>query len=465
MTQTSNHNLHTLVTQGLATDPLWQTQLTFYQTLGSQAWNQNVPYLVTNTWHMAQVVADCAWAFILDQQNSHGTSNFCILELGTGLGIFTHRLSECLKRHHDNDQPKNIHIQYLVTDASKQVISCLKHQPQLKPYAWLSYEFIDLAFCPGTKLPDTLTTLIQGKVVFVVANYFFDSLFQSAYYLNHGKLTPAQIAPYDETFHPVFKPQTKAQPPYYRPFFLNQVLHSHQHLETNRFTIPDAALIMLHALIDVSAQLCLIVNDKGHTTLNNDSYDEHFDYCQDGAWSSSINFYALSQFFKHYGAQEWLSHATHQHESLDLITGCWLVSSLGNPSQHSKLNKIAEKKLIQHSPARHHQVLKSLLTDQANLNLEAIMTVCNHDPEVLLFLIQRYSLQTSDLLNLKRQLHTLIDQLSFHPTYAYKHLVKNLVSLSHIHPYQPDELDKLMRLYPLWFGADEFYHKHKQPLK
>src|SRR5262249_55039171 len=115
-----------------------------------------------------------------------------IVELGAGSGRLAYHFLKAFFGFYGESVLKHVPVKYIMTDFSQATLDAWQSQPQLQP--WVEAGRLDFARFEAGQ--DQSLTLIQGgetlaaetlkNPLAVVANYFFDSLPQDAFYLEEG---------------------------------------------------------------------------------------------------------------------------------------------------------------------------------------------------------------------------------------------------------------------------------------
>ena len=187
--------------QRLARSLLWKLQRAFYEQRGIEAWSQaHVPHYITNNPVIAAAYARLAAAFLRDclspaaAQPLDLNQPIYILELGAGSGRFAFYFLKRLLPALQGSSLKNLPITYVLSDLPERNVAFWQSHPRLAPFVAAGQ--LDFArFDPSEEASIALRVsgkrLARGELanpLIVLANYFFDSIPQDAFYVNQGLL-------------------------------------------------------------------------------------------------------------------------------------------------------------------------------------------------------------------------------------------------------------------------------------
>lgn len=282
----------------------WNEISEFYTTHDIDAWQNKVPFHITNNPLIAQRLAKAVLHYILDSKNQGYTGTFTIIEAGAGLGKFAFFFLEYLVSQINLLQLKPSCISYIICDRSDNTISFWERHPQLKAHIHsgiLSCHQLHINGDQDISFAGDIKKFKSSRVIFL-ANYFFDSLYQSPFYLQNDQYFPCKISQSKSLFskntHLQFSPLLSEKPPYSSCSVYNDILEKHKPLLSTPYVLmPDASIKLIKWVNDHTDHPALfIISDKGFTCPKSDFYCKNFNIVETGTYASSVNFYALHHY-------------------------------------------------------------------------------------------------------------------------------------------------------------------------
>ena len=253
---------------------LWDEQRSKYTEFGPASWTQlMVPFQMTSNLLLAKQYAAAAREYL-----RHEAVTF--LELGGGSGKFAYLFLQ---------EMGSCRVKYVLTDLAEKNVAFWKGHPLLRPY-----------FENGTleaKVYDPVHMPYEHTgPLFVIANYFFDSIEHDLFRVENGQLFEGHLSENQTySYHPV-----EAQN--YYPEFpeLNEVLAEYREtLSKANFLIPIGAVKTLRNVMPCT----MLVGDKGFSTLDEIAVWEDPGFVQHGTFSFPVNFHALREYVRKTGRQ------------------------------------------------------------------------------------------------------------------------------------------------------------------
>jgi tetratricopeptide (TPR) repeat protein len=308
----------------LSQSRLWDYQRDFYLKQSINAWVKKVPFYITSNPYIANSYANIIIRFIQDCQkkNSLDTATpFYVVEMGAGSGTFSFHL---LKRIFELKKllPVDVNLVYVMTDLIQENIDFWMSHESFQPFissGQLDFACFDAEYSKEIFLLRSKITLGEEeneskKNPFVfIANYCFDSLKHDVFQVSDDKILEGlcrlttEISNMDEgrivqldkvkiSFD--FK---ETQLPYYNHDILNKLLLHYKTTAGNQYiSFPAGPLMCIKNLLKISDnRLLLISSDKGfskHLDINQKEVPEIVFH--DNCFSLSVNFDAISQYFK-----------------------------------------------------------------------------------------------------------------------------------------------------------------------
>jgi len=314
---------------------IWEKQGSFYKQAGIDAWNERVPYQITNNLTIANSYASLVFCFFKEYASRHPAdpeqNPFIIVELGAGSGMFGFYLIKRLLELQAELNRPDLAFRYIMTDFSQKNIEFWRKHPALREY--LDLQILDFAeydigetselklLESGKHLHHSMDRGQYPKPWVVIANYAFDTLPQDIFQVKDGSLweglTPKTIPELnDETSKPN-EPKSFQQIgmnieyhsvnlPYYKEQHFDGILSSYQDtLPDGSFLFPINALKGINNLIKLSGQeLLLLATDKASShqppSISEETQDIVF---HDASFSMVVNFHAISAFFRSNGGK------------------------------------------------------------------------------------------------------------------------------------------------------------------
>lgn len=348
----------------LSQSVLWSLQRAYFERAGIAAWSAGaVPMWVTSNPFIAAAYARVARAFLHDWQAGPGGTSLdpeqpvYILELGAGAGRFAYHFLRRLTASSssaaldalspDSDRPA---IKYVMTEYNAALLEFWETHPALQPLVAagrLDFARFDAEQPAELVLRHAGTRLAPGSLnnpLILVANYFFDSIPQDAFYLEDGRLNESLVS--------VLAPRTEAERDdpsllqrvrlayerrpvagsYYGDGELDGLLDDYrQLLSGTALAFPCAALRCLEFMRRLPAcagghgGVLLLSADKGYHRLEDLQGRREPGFEVHGSFSMGVNYHALEQYFVRHGGLA--LYVPHRHLYLE---ACAFV--LGKPA-------------------------------------------------------------------------------------------------------------------------------------
>ncbi len=406
----------------LSQSVLWNLQRAYFDQAGIKAWSGGaVPMWVTSNPFIAAAFARVARAFLEDWQAGPAGKALdpeepvYIVELGAGSGRFAyhflHRLTAAASPFvapasppgsalPDPGQPP---IKYVMTEYNPALLDFWETHPSLQPL--VAAGRLDFAHFEATK-PDDLvlrhagTRLGRGSLsnpLILIANYFFDSIPQDAFYVEDGHLSESLVSLQAHEGAAQGEPSIleharlsyRRRPltsSYYGDEELDGLLdYYRQALNETALAFPCAALRCLEFLSRLPAAarpqggLLLLSADKGYHRLEDLQGRLEPGFEVHGSFSMGVNYHALGQYFARQGGLA--LHAPHRHLYLE---ACALA--LGKPAGAFAATRRAYDEALAEFGPEDFYLLQSLLDgEHTPLTPEqclALLRLSRWDPKV-----------------------------------------------------------------------------------
>ena len=318
---------------------LWDMQSVFYKEAGIDAWNNKIPYKITNNLTIAHAHANVIMRFFQEYASQQcpvpSPTPFIIVELGAGSGMFAfYLLKELLELRTHLNRP-DLTFKYIMTDFSAKNIAYWRNHPALRQYIRSGdEEILDFAeYTVGEEMA-SLHLLESGldlnhstygsedaKPWVVIANYVFDTLPQDIFRVEDGNLlaglTPETIPEYNDDTSSLNNGKSfqqlgitiehhSVQLPYYNQEHFDTILAAYKDTLPNQtFLFPITGLKGINNLLHLSGQkLFLLATDKAHIDEPPSIVEERADIVfHSASFSMSANFHAIHAFFQSIGGK------------------------------------------------------------------------------------------------------------------------------------------------------------------
>jgi len=345
---------------------LWKLQRNFFEGQGIEAWRQGtVPHYITSNPFIANAYAKVVFGFIRDCTGVIGDSandsfppldpsqSLYIIELGSGSGRFAYHFLKKFLDIYRRSVLRSIPFKYVMTDFTERNVDFWREHQSLKPL--VEEGVLDFALFDGErdqelKLTQSGDVLAPGTVknpMGVIANYFFDSIPQDAFFVQGGQLQEGlvTVSSYEQEsdLHDpeilsrleISYERNHAKPDYYGNPDWNEILEYYEkRLDNTAFLFPCAALKCIENLSNLpSGRLLLVSGDKGYNReedllgRGNPGMDRH------GSFSMMVNYHAIGKYVQKHGGCS--LHTEHRHAHLN-ISAFLLGSHPGGYSETSQ---------------------------------------------------------------------------------------------------------------------------------
>ncbi len=306
----------------ISQSPLWKIQEDYYRSHGISAWDEKVPYFVTNSVVIAETYADLLVAFLQDYAAHLDLSEpLHLLEIGAGIGRFGYLLLKELDRKlRYFPALRDVKIKLILTDFTDMPPSFWQKHERLKPFVEAGQ--LDFAvFHPESET--SLKLRVSGQTVaagsfknplVVLANYVFDSLRMDQFRIDaEGNLeeclielfkkpggkhsTPKRTDIRDVTFEKSYRATT---PEHYPTAAWNDLLVEYTaNLKDATVLYPVGARQVLDNMRTLAGgNLVLLSSDRGFSTVASMVAYQDFPYdLHEGCFSHQVNYHALGSTF------------------------------------------------------------------------------------------------------------------------------------------------------------------------
>ena len=325
---------------------LWKLQRNYFEGQGIEAWRQGtVPHYITSNPFIANAYAKVVFGFIRDCTGVTGDSAndsfppldpsqpLYIIELGSGSGRFAHHFLKKFLDIYRRSILKNIPFTYVMTDFCENNVNFWREHQSLKPLVEegvLDFALFDTECDEEIKLTQSGDVLTPGNVknpVAVIANYFFDSLPQDAFFIHGGQLYEGLVTATSYQQEPdlddpeilnrveISYDRNPVEPHYYENPNWNEILEYYEkRLNDTAFLFPCAALRCIENLSNLSdGRLLLISGDKGYSHEEDLLGRREPEITRHGSFSMMVNYHAIGQYVQKQGGQSLHTNQRHAH--------------------------------------------------------------------------------------------------------------------------------------------------------
>ncbi|MGE0201888.1 MAG: hypothetical protein AB7P76_13100 [Candidatus Melainabacteria bacterium] len=431
---------------------LWDIQNDYYCRQGVAAWQNSVPFYITNSAFIAESYGQMIIAMLRDLAPKLDRSQpVYILELSAGTGQFGFLvLRELFRKLPQIQALKDLRLCYVMCDVTEKNVAFWQNHPRLQPY--LNCGMLETAcFNPVT---DTSLTLSRcGKTLspedftnpaIVIGNYLFDTIRQDLFQVTpeagllEGRVTLAARTEHcPENGYPAIEhivPTTHYQPHealtpenpcYYEDPTWNRILAEYAACgEAGSVIMPVGALETIAALTRLTQNNWLLMaSDKGYPSAGAMLNAGEHPYAAHGAFSFPVNFDALLRYAARCGTAAWSTCAP----LLKLQTLCCAFTPLVSPccentsllfretlNRQNTLNTLVDvdSMAIFYQAPEKHPLSIDLLMGVLRLCLAEPQTMCTCAPHLIHSLSVATETQKQEL---RQLMHQAWDQYYFFP--------------------------------------------------
>ncbi len=177
----------------LSESKLWDIQKQYFDTMGINAWEEDVPFYITNNTFIGYQYAYLIHQFMRDWQIQKGPNQTVyIMELGCGTGKFSFYFLRALTQLLI-DQPLDVSFCYIISDVTDKNTKFCEENLSFKTY--IEQGIVDFSvFDAGSdtdfhlKLANKPFSECQGSPLIVISNYIFDCLPHDLLHIQDGKI-------------------------------------------------------------------------------------------------------------------------------------------------------------------------------------------------------------------------------------------------------------------------------------
>ncbi len=406
---------------------IWNYNNEFYRNKGIDAWSEGlVPHNITSNSWVAQAYAKLIFGFLNDLGKRSENQVVYILELGAGHGRLCYHVLQHLKNLISKSNRQTPSFCYLLTDFVEDNLTYFSNHAQFQSY-FESGE-LDLAYFDATKNTElhllkstkTIKTNDVDLPIFVIANYFFDSLPNELFHIHNNDISECSVSirssidPLGVPIHELLKhvdisyKRTKSESPYSEDAVHNKILA--EYLDINEDTyifFPKIALDCLSKIKQLSTEgLVLLTMDKGYHRMADLINNKEPDLVAHGSFSLYVNFHALKQFCVHLNGKVLFPPFT----NFSVELGCLIFTD--KVDSYLELEGAYEEYVEKFSPDDYNIIKLMCYSNASNLKMKeliAIYRLSKYDSSVFINLLPtlKESLKVISLKERERLAHVI----------------------------------------------------------
>jgi tetratricopeptide (TPR) repeat protein len=325
---------------------LWRLQRNFFEGQGIEAWRQGtVPHYITSNPFIANAYAKVVFGFIRDCSSVtpepanetfpplDSSQPIYIIELGSGSGRFAYHFMKKFLDIYRGSVLKDIPFTYIMTDYSERNVEFWRTHQSLQPFVEegvLDFALFDTEGDEEVKLTQCGNVLAPGTVknpMVVLANYFFDSIPQDAFFVQGGQLCEGLVTVSSYQHEPdlhdpeilsrveISYDRNPVEPDYYENPDWNEILEYYEkRLDGTAFLFPCAALQCIENFSRISGgRLLLISGDKGYNREQDLLGRGEPEITRHGSFSMMVNYHAVGKYVQKQGGHPLQTGHRHAH--------------------------------------------------------------------------------------------------------------------------------------------------------
>jgi tetratricopeptide (TPR) repeat protein len=382
----------------LSRSRLWRLQRKYFEQAGVAAWGSaTVPHYITCNAFIAESYAkvvlgwmrDCAAAGIDDKEPLQ------IVELGAGSGRFAYLFLKKLEALLGRSPLAPLRFRYVMTDFTDDSLDFWRGHPTFRRFVeagQLDFARFDVERDSTLHLVESGDTIEQTvNPMAVLANYYFDSIPQDAFYVCEGQLYEClSTLTLPEDGHDVEDPlilqrleltyeDRLVDGSYYQDEELDRILAGYRgRVKKGAVKFPTGGLHCCRVFSQMSRDRWLLVTgDKGQVHEDTLDGQKRPGMAIHGSFSMNVNYHALGEFFNGRGGQHFTM--DHHHNSLNVVT-----FTMGAP--HLETYAAFADAVECFSPDDYFIVRKALDAETDDMKLEqalSLLRLGRNDPRLL----------------------------------------------------------------------------------
>jgi len=393
---------------------LWKLQRNYFEGQGIEAWRQGtVPHYITSNPFIANAYAKVVFGFIRDCTGVtrdladdsfprlEPSQPIYIIELGSGPGRFAYHFLKNFLDIYRHSILKGIRCTYVMTDFSERNVQFWRKHQSLKPLVQegvLDFSLFDVERDEVLKLIESVDILAPGTVknpIVVIANYFFDSIPQDAFFVQEGKLQEGLVTVSSYHQEPdLHDPEILSrleisydtrpvETDYYENSDWNEILEYYEkRLDDTAFLFPCAALHCIENFRRLSGgRLLLVSGDKGYSRELDLLGRGEPRITRHGCFSMMVNYHAIGKYIQNQGGQS--LQTAHRHAHLNIAT--FLLG--GHPGGYTETRHAYRQAIETYGPDDFYTLKKAIEHGYESWTLEqllAFIRLSAFDAEIML---------------------------------------------------------------------------------
>ena len=329
----------------------WDIQPDYYQSQGTNAWNSSVPYHITSSAKFTASYADMITSFAHDVLSIDPQANFSIFELGAACGKFSYRVLQQLVERCEAEHLCKNRFKYTMCDCSDNTIKFWQSHPQLEPFVNQGMlDFATLMICNKQGIVFSKPSHSwKNTYVIVIANYFFDSIYHDAFGVEKEVPYPYVCNnPNQQSMQSFEDCKLELDTSWPRAFddeVRNDIAKDHAKHQITKFLLPTGCFDVVDFFLLPAKQAMFISADKGYTSYDCMTYNDNFDFVENGTLSTTVNYVALVDYFsKKYDGDASLSPPLAPSSPIFFSTGLFLTH--GKVSHYPSLKRAAKSYVL-----------------------------------------------------------------------------------------------------------------------
>lgn len=309
---------------------LWELQKNYFNTMGIQAWEKDIPYYITNNAFIGHHYAYLVGQLLIDWSKKYPKNTcFHILELGCGIGkfgfYFLKSLMEFIER-----QNIDVSFCYIMSDLSEKNVEFCRNNSSLAEYVQkgvLDFAIFDVETDTDIFLKNAQKSYAQDikEPLIVVSNYIFDCIrhdflnFKDNQYvaLNLGlksrfKNFDTKEVKYLNELRFDYSFEAINLDEYFEDKHLRDILNEYKTVlrdKTALMPIPIAAINFFNNINTLTNHnVVFLMGDKGASKLEVfAALDEKYRMTYEGCYTLLFNFHLMGEYVKRLGGDALLS--------------------------------------------------------------------------------------------------------------------------------------------------------------
>ena len=379
---------------------LWKLQRNYFEGQGIEAWRQGtVPHYITSNPFIANAYAKVVFGFIRDCTGVPGgladdsfppldpSQSLYIIELGSGSGRFAYHFIKKFLDIYRRSVLKDIPFTYVMTDFSERNVQFWREHQSLK--SLVEEGVLDFALFDGERdevlrLTESGDVLAPGTVenpMAVIANYFFDSIPQDAFFIQGGRLQEGMVTVSSYQQEPnlhdpeilnrveISYDRNPVGPDYYKNPDWNEILEYYEkRLDDTAFLFPCAALHCIENFRRISGgRLLLLSGDRGYSHEEDLIGRGEPEMVRHGSFSMTVNYHAIGKYIQNQGGHSLCIAHRHAHLNISAFL-------LGNhPSDYAETQQAYTEAIENCGPDDFYALKKAIEHGYESWTLEQLL--------------------------------------------------------------------------------------------